>query len=293
MPRGFLPIDKEGGWTSHDVVAKVRGITGIRKIGHAGTLDPMATGLVMLGVGPATKLLRYIQDLTKEYEATVVFGIATDSLDADGVETERVVMDMESSDLEAVVPRFVGMIDQVPPMVSALKVGGRRLHELAREGVEVERAARPVIVESIEVLEFRPGQFPEADVRVRCGKGTYIRVLGDDLARALGGRAHLSALRRTANGGFSVGEAVTVRRLEAGDWSDHLVSPADGLESLPMLICDSATERSVGNGVRLEAGPDMPDVADGGAVKMIGGAGQLLAVYRVVGTVLLPEVVLP
>ncbi|MEE8497413.1 MAG: tRNA pseudouridine(55) synthase TruB, partial [Acidimicrobiia bacterium] len=192
MTDGFLLVDKEGGWTSHDVVAKCRGILGERKIGHAGTLDPMATGLLVLGVGRATRLLRYVQGAAKRYEARVAFGIATDTLDADGAILEREPMDFTPEELSAVAARFVGSISQVPPMVSAVKVGGERLYELARQGIDVEREARTVQIHEIEVVDVSPGPYPEAEIVVRCGSGTYIRTLADDLAQALGGRAHLT-----------------------------------------------------------------------------------------------------
>lgn len=289
MQRGFILVDKPKAWTSHDVVAKTRRITSIRKIGHAGTLDPMATGLLVLGVGAATKLLRFLQGQMKEYVTTVRFGIATDTLDADGTEIERSSMTVTRADLERVAAAHVGTIDQIPPMVSAIKVDGRRLHELARQGVEIEREPRQVYIESIDVLDVRPGSFAEADLRVRCGTGTYIRVLGDDLARALGGRAHLTDLRRTANGSLTVEQAVTIAALEsAADWRTHLLDPADALAHLPAYPCAPDEARLVGNGAPITA-----DGTDAALYRMLDGTGRLLAVYRCAGTRLVPEVVLP
>lgn len=291
---GFLFIDKQPEWTSHDVVAKARGITRIKKIGHAGTLDPMATGLVVLGVGRATKLLRYVQDLRKTYVAEVTFGIATDSLDADGEVLSEQPMAFSEADLLAKIPGFVGEIQQVPPMVSAIKIGGRRLHELAREGVEVERPARSVTIYSIDLLSFVPGEFPVASLSIECGKGTYIRSLGDDLGVALGGRAHLTALRRVRNGEVSVEEhAITLDELDAmGErWSDALVDPFEALGGITSITVDADTARLALNGRRFRTG-DLGVVGEEGALfRLCDHANSLLGVYRVVGDLLVSEVV--
>ncbi len=207
---GFLLVDKPGSWTSHDVVASVRATIARRKVGHAGTLDPMATGLLVLGVGRATRLLRFIQDAPKTYVATVRFGVATDSLDADGAVLTREPMPIDPPDLEGVLERFVGDIVQVPPMLSARKVEGRRLYVLAREGKTVEREARSVSIHELRLLDLAPSDYPEATLLVRCSKGTYVRTLADDFARALGGRAHLSGLRRTEIGSLRVEVALPV-----------------------------------------------------------------------------------
>ncbi|MEA2002462.1 MAG: tRNA pseudouridine(55) synthase TruB, partial [Actinomycetota bacterium] len=200
-------VDKPGGWTSHDVVAKVRNLLKIKKVGHAGTLDPMATGLVVLGLGRATRLLRFVQAAPKEYVARAVFGVATDSLDADGAILDREAMNVEQAEVELAMDRFVGTIAQIPPMVSARKVGGRKLYELAREGIEIEREARDVEIYRLELTDFAPSSYPEVTFRTVCSTGTYVRTLADDLARSLGGRAHLSALRRIRNGSLLVTDA--------------------------------------------------------------------------------------
>ncbi len=288
IDRGFLLVDKAADWTSHDVVAKARRITGIRKIGHAGTLDPMATGLVILGIGRATKLLRFVQELPKEYEATALFGVATDSLDADGAEVSRRPMPFGREDLEKVIPQFVGPIMQVPPMVSALKQGGRRLHVLAREGIEVDRPPRPVVVHTLDIIDFAPGTYPEAVFRVRCGKGTYIRSLADEMAQALGGRAHLTALRRVRNGSLSVENAVTLEQLEAaGDrWLDHVLAPVEALGDLPAIELSDGDAGLVANGVRLPR----PDGCEDGVQYRMVNQGRLIAVYRVAALELVSEV---
>ncbi len=295
--RGFLLIDKPSGLTSHDVVARVRRAIGIRKVGHAGTLDPLATGLLVCGVGPATKLMRFVQDLPKEYVAQLRFGIATDSLDADGEETSRQPMTVTKEDLDAVIGDFVGLIDQVPPMVSALKVGGKRLHELAREGIEIERDARQVEIHSIQVLDVRPAEFSEAVIRVVCAKGTYVRVLADDIAKALGGRAHLAALRRLRTGHLSVDRAVTIERLaqlgEDGSWTSVLMSPSQALESLQECPLHPGLADRVRNGARLTLGDVPGEWTDGQTYRMTDSAGELLAVYRLSAGTFSSEVVLP
>ena len=294
---GFLLVDKPSEWTSHDVVAKVRRLIGIKKVGHAGTLDPMATGLIVLGVGRATKLLRFVQDLPKVYVARIKFGVATDSLDADGKVVSDEPMPFTRADLESALPAFLGEIDQVPPMVSAIKVDGRRLYELAREGIEIERQARQVTIHAIEVLDFVAGPQPEAEIRVTCGKGTYIRVLADDIAERLGGRAHLSALRRHANGSLTVeGHGVSLDELaDLGEgWSEALLAPADALVDLPPVSCDQATARLVSHGRRFVTGDlGLVDASDGVVYRILDdSSGDLLAVYRVAGDQLVPEVVL-
>jgi tRNA pseudouridine55 synthase len=290
---GFLLVDKGGGWTSHDAVAKVRKLLRIKKVGHAGTLDPMATGLLVLGVGRATRLIRFVQDFAKEYHATIQFGVATDSLDADGAVLTREPMPVSVDELHAVIDRFRGPIMQVPPMVSARKVEGRRLYELAREGVEVERSARPVTIHEFELVEFAPSDYPQASVRIVASKGTYVRTLADDVARALGGRAHLTALRRTRNGSLDVRDAATIETLEQeatdGTILARLLPPTTALGSLPEVAVDDATAIAVGNGVPLAAGLV---AGHEGLIRVADTNGHLLAVYRAEADRARPEVVL-
>lgn len=292
MAEGFVLVDKPGGWTSHDVVAKCRGVFSMRRVGHAGTLDPMATGLLVLALGRSTRLLRFVQDAAKTYHAVAVFGLATDSLDADGAILERQEMFVDEEELRQVATRFVGTIAQVPPMVSALKIEGRRLYELAREGVEVERAARPVEIHSLDIDEVTPGPYPEVTFRVTCGSGTYVRVLADDMARAMGGRAHLVSLRRTASGPHRVEDAATIGMLEAaaaaGALDGVVVAPSRGLSHLPSITVDEATAVAVGHGAPFAAGPVAAAV---GTCRVLGGDGSLLAIYRGDGRRASPEVV--
>ena len=291
---GFVLVDKAGGWTSHDVVGKARGIFGMRKIGHAGTLDPMATGLVVLGLGRATRLLRFVQGQTKEYEATAVFGVATDSLDADGDVVSRDPMDVSETDVRTVLDQFTGDIMQVPPMVSAIKIDGKRLYDLARKGEEVEREARPVVVHSIAVEGFAVGDFPKVTFRVVCGTGTYIRTLADDIAQALGGRAHLIALRRVRNGALHVDDARSVDELDilgaTGRLNDSILAPSEALENLQDVNLTEEQTSRARNGARLALGALELTTGDGFVRAM--SEGTLVGVYRIEGNELVPEVVL-
>ena len=233
---GLLVVDKPAGMTSHDVVDKARRILGERKIGHSGTLDPDATGVLLLGVGDATRLLRFLDNVmidgrattSKSYTGTVVLGTETTTLDASGEVTatfdmSAVIDGLTVDKVQAVVDgnvgkQLLGDVMQVPPMVSALKVDGKRLHELAREGIEIEREARPVTVHSFAVLAVRGN---EIDIDVTCSSGTYIRTLAADLGTLMGGGAHLKNLRRTSIGRFTTSDAVALDELSADDSEPH------------------------------------------------------------------------
>ena len=293
MIDGFLLVDKTGGWTSHDVVAKARRLFGQKKIGHAGTLDPMATGLVVLGLGRATRMIRYVQESTKTYIATAMFGVATDTLDADGAVLSRSPMDFDEDDLIAVLPRFIGTIMQVPPMVSALKIDGRRLYELAREGKEVERRPRPVDIYDIEVLDFAPGGYPEVTFRVDCGSGTYVRTLADDFGRALGGHAHLTALHRTRIGSLHVGQANRIESLEQMDAPGTAVlSIGDVLRAeLPEIQVGGRIALGVRNGRPLDV-ELVPSETGTDPFCVFDEKGTLLGVYCSDGSKAKPQVVL-
>lgn len=288
---GFLLVDKPRGWTSHDVVAKVRNLAG-GKVGHAGTLDPMATGLLVLGLGQSTRLLRFVQSFPKTYEATAVFGVATDSLDADGAILDRTPLPVTEEDLANVIGRFTGKIHQVPPMVSARKVEGRRLYELAREGRIVEREARPIDIYDLEILDIAPSDYPEVRFRVMCSTGTYVRTLADDMARALGGRAHLSALRRTRNGSLHIVDASSIETIVAaaadGALPELVITPSRALEDLPGVVLDPDYVRAVRNGAVIPAAS--VDAPDGTLVRLL-DADALLGVYRVEGATVKAEVV--
>ncbi len=281
---GLLVVDKPAGVTSHDVVGMLRRRLGERRIGHAGTLDPSATGVLVVAVGYVTRLLRFVGDGQKRYTGTVVLGVETDSLDADG--SVVATHDMAEVPLEVVrgVVRdhLVGDILQVPPMVSALKVGGRRLHELAREGVEVERVARPVTVHAFDVTgsEVTADGRQELQIDVTCSAGTYVRVLAADLGRLLGGGAHLRDLRRTAVGPFTIEEA-------APPDEAALLPPDAAVRALPRLVPDEATAAAIATGRVLAAPPG------DGPWAFVDGAGGVLAVYEAFRGQAKPAVVIP
>lgn len=287
---GVVIIDKPAGWTSHDVVAKSRGLLRNKKIGHSGTLDPDATGVLVLGVGRVTRLLRFLTALPKTYVGEVVLGVETSTLDASGEVTAT--HDMAGTTLDDVVAAtaaLTGDILQIPPMVSAVKIDGKRLHELAREGKEVEREPRPVTVHRFDVaaVEGEPTVFR---VEVDCSSGTYIRTLAADLGHALGGGAHLRSLRRTAIGSFTLDEARTLEAIE--------VLPArEALRDYPAVVVRSDTLAAVRNGKVLAlaelgvpeavlpparssiAGP-APGDALLGPWAVLDERGELLAVYE-------------
>lgn len=210
QPRGVLLVDKPRGMTSHDVVARARRALNTRKIGHAGTLDPMATGLLMLGVGPATRLLTYVVGLGKTYEATIRLGVSTDTDDADGAEVNRVDATVITDDrIRSGTAALKGEISQVPSTVSAIRIGGKRAYDLARAGEHVQLAPRAVTVDRFDIVAMRRGAgVVDVDVVVDCSSGTYIRALARDLGADLGVGGHLTALRRTRIGPFAVEDAV-------------------------------------------------------------------------------------
>jgi tRNA pseudouridine55 synthase len=285
---GLVVVDKPAGFTSHDVVAKLRGVYRQRRIGHAGTLDPDATGVLLVGLGRVTRLLRFLQDTSKAYRGVIAFGVATDTLDAAGTVLERRPMPVTADEVRAATTRFVGDIQQVPPMVSALKVGGRRLHELARAGEEVERPARPVHVARFDVEDFEPGPYPRATVLVECSSGTYVRSLALDLGRALGGPAHLAALRRLRVGPFTLDDAHPLAAIEA-EPAARVLSPAEALRALPRLEVGEDTAQAVAHG---SVFPEAALAADGpGPFAVVGPDGALLAVYERRGAALKPAVV--
>jgi tRNA pseudouridine55 synthase len=272
-PDGVAVVDKPAGWTSHDVVARARGLLGTRRVGHSGTLDPDATGVLVLGVGRATRLLTFLSGLPKRYVGEVVLGTATATLDASGEVTGT--WDMSGVTLDALRRAAAGLtgdIDQVPPMVSAKKVDGRRLHELARSGVVVERAPVRVRVDAFTVGEaVAPGVFP---VEVACSAGTYVRSLAADLGTALGGGAHLRALRRLAVGPYTIAEAVAMADLAP----ERLLPPVEALRDRPRLVVDAPTAALVAHGRVLAAAALGAEGAGPWAV--VDEAGTLLAVYE-------------
>ena len=273
-PQGIALVDKPAGWTSHDVVAKSRGLLGTRKVGHAGTLDPSATGLLVLGVGRSTKLLTFLSGSAKTYTGEAVLGVATASLDADGEVTGT--WDMASVGLDAVraaAAGLTGVIQQVPPMVSAKKVDGKRLHELARAGIEVERAAVEVRVGRFDVGEpVASGVFP---VEVECSSGTYVRSLVADLGTALGGGAHLRNLRRLTVGRFDVSEAATLEKLG----SEQVLPPVAAFRGTDPVVAGDDLAADIRHGKVLPYEVLGAAEDDPGPWPVVDATGALLAVY--------------
>jgi tRNA pseudouridine55 synthase len=288
---GLVVVDKPAGCTSHDVVSRLRRIYGQRRVGHAGTLDPDATGVLLVGLGRATRLLRFLQETTKSYRATVVFGVATDTLDGSGAVLDRVAMTLTRGQVETAAARFIGESEQVPPMVSAIKIDGRRLHELARKGVEVERPPRRVRIDQFTIESFADGAYPEAGVIVDCSSGTYVRSLAADLGVALGGCAHLRDLRRLRVGVFDLDDARTLEHIEA-DPPAAVLTPAEAMRALPRVAVAGEEERAVSHGAVFAAGA-LAEACDlAGPFAVVDGNGVLLAVYERKGAALKAEVVM-
>ncbi|MDE6934491.1 MAG: tRNA pseudouridine(55) synthase TruB [Oscillospiraceae bacterium] len=251
MPNGIIIIDKPSGWTSMDVCAKLRGILKEKRVGHGGTLDPMATGVLPVFVGSATKAVEFAEKGDKEYVAGLRLGVVTNTQDVTGEVLSTAPVSAAQEDLEAVLPRFTGPIQQVPPMFSAIKIKGQKLYELARRGQEVERKPRPVTIHALQVLE-RTGE-AEYLIRVRCSKGTYVRTLCHDIGQALGCGGCMSSLRRTMAAGFTLEDAVTLERVQEG--GEALLLPVDCFfTGCPVLLLASPkAERLCRNGNPLPA----------------------------------------
>jgi tRNA pseudouridine55 synthase len=295
MADGVLVVDKPAGPTSFEVVQRVRRLLGEASAGHTGTLDPMATGVLAVCLGEALKLQRWLAEGDKAYQAEVAFGAATETEDAEGKVTERGdPAGLDAAQVAAALPRFVGEIEQTPPMYSAVRVGGRRLHEAARRGEEVARAPRRVRVHALELLAFEPARegLARARLLVRCGKGTYVRTLAADLGRALGVPAHLAALRRTEAGPFGIAAALPLAGAEALAEGDpqalraRLVPPAEALSFLPAARLDAAGVRDLGHGKAVAV------AAPEGMVRALDAEGRLVAVCRSDGRLLRPVRVL-
>jgi tRNA pseudouridine55 synthase len=270
---GLVVVDKPAGITSHDVVARCRRTFGQRQVGHGGTLDPGATGVLLVGLGSATRLLRFLSELPKSYEGELVLGTETSTLDADGeVVATHDMSAVNLAEVEAAARRFLGPIEQVPPMVSAVKVGGQRLHQLARAGVEVERAARPVVIHRLDVAPTdRPHVFT---LSVDCSSGTYVRSLAADLGTALGGGAHLARLRRTAVGLFTLADAHPLDRVGP----EAVLPPVRAVAHLTTVAVEEATARVVRHGAVLRPGDT--GMQGEGPWAVVDDEGALLAVYE-------------
>lgn len=274
---GLLLIDKPSGITSHDAVARVRRALGLRKVGHSGTLDPAATGLLLIGVGRATRLLRFLNDLPKIYQGRGVLGVETDTLDADGTVVRESAVDVNERDLQAVLDGLTGDIEQIPPAYSAVKVGGKKLYEAARRGEVVEAAPRRVHVYSFDLSRF---ESPAFDFEVRCSAGTYVRSLVADVGRVLGSGAHLAALRRTAIGPFEVASATPP------DDPGPLLPLDRAVAHLSSVTLEEEEARVAVHGCCL--GP----AGIAGPYRALAPDGRLIGIYRDQGAKAVPEVIL-
>lgn len=272
---GVLVVDKPGGMTSADVVARVKRVLGADRVGHTGTLDPMATGVLPVAVGEGTKLAPFLLADDKGYEGELELGFTTTTLDVEGEVTGRGdPSGVTREALAAAVAAWVGAREQIPPMVSALKQGGKRLYALARQGLEVDRAARPIVVERFELLEVA---LPRARFAVDCSKGTYVRALVRDVGEALGCGATLTALRRTRAGRFTLADAVPLAEVTP---AARIVPPDQAVDHLLTVVVDPAGARTVRHGQPL---PAPAGAAEGTLVRVLTDAGALAAVAQVQG----------
>ena len=284
MIHGILNIYKEKGYTSHDVVAKLRGITGQRKIGHTGTLDPEAEGVLPVCLGRATKVCDLLTDRDKTYEAVLLLGIRTDTQDVTGTVTDRGdIQGITREMVEQAAHKYVGEYDQIPPMYSALKVNGKKLYELAREGKTIERKARRVRIYELEILEEA---LPRVRLRVRCSKGTYIRTLCDDIGADLGCYGCMEALLRTSVGPFALEEACRLEDVEAAVKAGELgkmLCPIDRLfAEYPVVQVKKGWEKLAynGNGLKRSMTDGDRETRDGACVRIYDAGGNFLALYR-------------
>ena len=272
---GILLVDKSQDWTSHDVVAKLRGVFGERRIGHSGTLDPLATGLLVVFLGKATKAVEFSEAAEKEYLAHLRLGIETDTQDITGTVLHTSAETPDRAALEAVLPQFCGEIQQIPPMYSAIKVNGKKLYDIARRGGEVERQPRSIFIHELSVLGEENGEFV---LRIRCSKGTYIRTLCHDIGKALGCGGVMTALRRTRVGGYDVQDAHTVAALSEmeRDEAESLLLPLDSVFSdLQAVTLSCQNEAHCRNGR-----PFSLQLSDG-SYRLYGKDGQFLMVASV------------
>ena len=279
MPNGIVIIDKPQGWTSMDVCAKLRGILHEKRVGHAGTLDPMATGVLPVFVGQATKAVSFAEGGQKVYEAVLQLGLVTDTQDTTGETLEKRAVTVTEDEVRAALPRFLGEIEQIPPMYSAIKRDGKNLYDLARRGIEVERHPRKVKVHHLELMEF-DGETAKIDVRV--SKGTYIRVLADDIGRKLGCFAHLESLRRTEVGDLKIADAIPFAvvddKVKTVEERRALLKGADFfLQTLGSVRLDAVQTERLRNGQRLP----VKDTRHGELLRAYGSSGELLGTVKV------------
>lgn len=282
MANGILVIDKSAGWTSQDVAAKLRGVFHERRVGHGGTLDPMATGVLPVFIGRATRAAEFLESAEKEYVAGLRLGVVTDTQDTSGTVLETNSVCVTRAQLEAALRQFLGPIEQIPPMYSAIKINGQKLYELARRGQEVARRPRSITIHALELLE---GEGADWTIRVRCSKGTYVRTLCHDLGRALGCGGCMSSLRRTRAGSFTLAQAVTMQQVldfAAGQDPQQLLMPVDAVFAAhPPLIV------TLGQAAKLKNGAQVKDWQfQSGTYRVYAEDGEFLLLGRVEGGVL-------
>lgn len=290
MYSGVLVVDKPSSWTSHDVVNKVRRFVGTKKVGHLGTLDPMATGVLPLLIGRATRLAQFFGKADKVYEGTVAFGYSTDTYDAEGKPTSHAVpVTLAGNEIEDLLKQFQGLVSQVPPPVSAKKIQGTPAYKLARRNIQVNLEPVSVEIYSIDLLSCEES---EIDIRVHCSTGTYLRSIAHDLGKALGTGAHLKRLRRTASGGFDLQMARNLEQLaelsEEGRIGEALIPAAELLPEFPSELVDAATAGFIRQGRDFRVSPFRPS-GSSKYIKAVSQEGELLAI----GEAKLPNVYHP
>lgn len=289
MLNGIINIYKEKGYTSHDVVARMRGILKIRKIGHTGTLDPEAEGVLPVCIGNATKVVDLIVDKNKTYEAVLKLGITTDTQDMTGNIIKTSPVNVNLQQIKDAAERFKGGYDQIPPMYSAVKVNGKKLYELARKGKEVEREARKVLIHSIKILDYNPGG-QEVRLEIDCGKGTYIRTLLHDIGEVLGCGGTMKSLVRTRVGIFEIADALTLNEVEEyvrrGNINEHVIAVDELFMSYPEAVIDSRYDKKLYNGNpfytdQLASGPAVSDIPGQiPFVRVYDSKGAFVGIYR-------------
>jgi tRNA pseudouridine55 synthase len=281
---GLLLVDKPKGITSYDVVNKIRKILKVRKVGHTGTLDPAATGLLLICVGKATKLTPFLQNLNKAYEGELIFGLTTTSLDEEGeILEEKDASSLNRDQVEELFNRFKGKIKQIPPMFSAIHWEGKKLYHLAREGVEVPRPPRDVQIYELELLDFIPGQHPRARFKLSCSKGTYVRSLCSDIGKASGYGGYQACLRRTRVGPFDLSKATQLEELDEGDIRKEIYPLREALPHLPLVEVKKETERIIkwGRPLYLAHIERLPlELKKEDRVRLCSQKGELLAVAK-------------
>jgi tRNA pseudouridine55 synthase len=271
---GLLNLNKPSNWTSRDVVNRIQRLTKRCKAGHAGTLDPLATGVLIVCVGPATRLIEYVQRMPKRYRGTFLLGRTSDTEDIEGQVCElRHLAHPTADQIRSVLPHFMGEIEQVPPAFSALKVRGRRAYDLARAGQSVELKARRIVIHQLELLSY---EYPELTLEIACGSGTYVRSLGRDIAQALGTGAVMSALVRTAIGPFHLDDAQDLEALTEENLATKLLSPLTGLGDLPQIVLNQEESRRLSHGLTI----DNRWAVDGPEVAAIDAHGKLCSIVE-------------